>query len=429
MGKKVLIIGSGGREHCLAWKIAQSALAQNIYCAPGNGGTSQVGENVAIQAHDMNALLSFAQKEKIDFVIVGPEVPLVEGIVDLFETEGISVFGPSKELAQLEGSKIYTKELLREFSIPTADFTVFDDADAASSYINTIPMPVVIKADGLAAGKGVIIAKSRDETQKAIDMIMRKKQFGPAGNRIVIEEMLSGEEASILVITDGETILPLVASQDHKRVFDQDQGPNTGGMGAYAPAPVVSEAMYEKIINEIFAPLIGGLRRQGKKYKGVLYAGLMIQDGIPYVLEFNVRFGDPETQVVVPKLKSDLLEVMIKSAEERLAETELLWDPRYCIAVVLASGGYPAAYQKGNVITGLERIDSQKDTYVFHAGTTRSDTGDIVTSGGRVLNVVALGDTLAQSKERAYEGVDRIGFEGMHFRHDIGDKGLKLLSR
>ncbi|MBN2483393.1 MAG: phosphoribosylamine--glycine ligase [Candidatus Omnitrophica bacterium] len=427
MGKKVLIIGSGGREHSLAWKIAQSPLTEKIYCAPGNGGTHDLGENVPIKATDPDALLAFAQKKEIDFVIVGPEAPLVDGIVDLFESADIPIFGPSGELARLEGSKVYSKELLKKFNIPTADFQVFDNADEALSYVRAKGAPIVIKADGLAAGKGVIIAKTLDEAAGAIDMIMRQKQFGFAGSQIIIEDMLEGEETSILVVTDGTTIVPLVASQDHKRVGDGDQGPNTGGMGAYAPAPLVDEAMAHKIISEVFEPLIRGLKKEGKKYKGILYGGLMIKDNQPYVLEFNVRFGDPETQVVLPKLKSDLLELMIKTTEERLEGVMLEWDPRYCVGVVLASEGYPGSYEKGKEISGLDTVAAQKDIYVFHAGTQRTEGGKIVTDGGRVLNVVGMADTLILAKQKAYQGAEMIDFNGVHFRRDIGDKGLKLL--
>ncbi len=426
---KLLVIGSGGREHCLAWKLSQSPLVEKIYCAPGNGGTA-VGasrrlaptENINIAANHIDGLLEFALKEKIDLTVVGPEAPLVEGIVDRFENNGLKIFGPKKELARLEGSKIFAKETLKKYNIPTADFKIFDDAFAAKAYLKANPRPVVVKADGLAAGKGVIVAKTLDQALAAVDLIMVDKKFGSAGQRIIIEECLEGEEASILIFSDGETILPLVSSQDHKAAFDQDSGPNTGGMGAYSPAPLVDQELYKKIIDKVFTPLIKGLAQEGKPYKGILYAGLMIKDSQISVLEFNVRFGDPETQSILPKLNSDLAEVMLKSVEGKLNQVSLEWDPRFCLCVVLASGGYPGNYEKGKEIKGLDSSKTLSDVFIFHAGTKQ--TSSIVTNGGRVLGVSALGDSLNQAKSKAYRAIEGVSFDKMHYRKDIGNKAL-----
>ena len=423
---KVLVIGSGGREHCLAWKLKESKLVDKLYIAPGNAGTSLIGENVDINPQDLEGLVKFAENNRIDLTVVGPEAPLVGGIVDRFESKGLKIFGPKKDLALLEGSKVYAKKIMRKFGIPTADFEVFSQPDLARDYVRNKQFPLVIKADGLAAGKGAIVCKNREEAYSAIDLIMTEKKFGSAGENIVIEDFLSGEEASVLVFTDGETILPLVPSQDHKQVFDEDRGPNTGGMGAYAPAPVVNDVVFRKITEEIFEPLIRGLKKEGKVYKGMLYAGLMIKDNQPYVLEFNVRFGDPETQVILPKLRSDLLEVMLKTIEEDLAEVNLVWDERFCLCVVLASGGYPGKYEKGKVIKGLEKVEGLRDIFLFHAGTKRIN-GEFVTAGGRVLNVVGLAESLIGAQVKVYEAIKNIYFEGIHYRKDIGNKALKYL--
>jgi len=423
---KVLVIGSGGREHCLAWKLKESKLVDKLYIAPGNAGTSLIGENIDINPQDLEGLVKFAENSKIDLTVVGPEAPLVGGIVDRFESKGLKIFGPKKDLALLEGSKVYAKKIMRKFGIPTADFEVFSQPDLAKDYVRSKQPPLVIKADGLAAGKGAIVCKNREEAYSAIDLIMTEKKFGSAGENIVIEDFLSGEEASVLVFTDGETILPLVPSQDHKQVFDEDRGPNTGGMGAYAPAPVVNDVVFRKITEEIFEPLIRGLKKEGRVYKGMLYAGLMIRDNQPYVLEFNVRFGDPETQVILPKLRSDLLEVMLKTIGEDLAEVNLVWDGRFCLCVVLASGGYPGKYEKGKVIKGLEKVEGLRDIFLFHAGTKRIN-GEFVTAGGRVLNVVGLAESLIGAQVKVYEAIKNIYFEGIHYRKDIGNKALKYL--
>ncbi|UCG35062.1 MAG: phosphoribosylamine--glycine ligase [Candidatus Omnitrophota bacterium] len=423
---RVLVVGSGGREHCLAWKLSQSPLVKKIYCAPGNGGTATIAQNIGIGADDIDALVDFAVKEKIDLTVAGPEAPLVAGIVDKFEAKGLKIFGPAKDLALLEGSKIFAKETMKKFNIPTADFKIFDDAGEAKAYIREKGAPIVVKADGLAAGKGVIVCASIEEAEEAVEAMLVKKQFGAAGEKVIVEDCLEGEEASILIFTDGETIVPLVSSQDHKRVFDNDKGPNTGGMGAYAPAPIVSDELFGKVNSKVCVALIEGLKKEGKTYKGMLYVGLMIKGGEPYVLEFNVRFGDPETQAILPKLKSDLADVMLKTANNDLKNVSLDWDERYCVCVVVASGGYPASYEKGKVITGLERIENIKDVYVFHAG-TKLDT-EFVTSGGRVLGVVGLGDTIEEAQTKAYSAIKNISFEKMHYRKDIGSKALKFLN-
>ncbi len=422
---KVLVIGSGGREHCIAWKISQSSLVDELYCAPGNGGTSLIAHNINIAAEDLDGLLKFALKENIDLTIAGPEAPLVEGIVDKFQAKGLKIFGPTKDLALLEGSKVFSKETLKKFNIPTADFKVFDDPVKAKEYIKNKIHPLVIKADGLAAGKGVIVCESQAEAEAAIDLIMVDKKFGKAGDKLIVEDFIKGEEVSVLIFTDGSTIIPLVSSQDHKRAFDGDKGPNTGGMGAYSPAPLVGQKDMGKIIEKVFRPLIDGLRKEGKAYKGMLYGGLMIDKGEPYVLEFNVRFGDPETQAILPKLKSDLAKVMLKTVDEELNDVELQWDDRFCLCVVLASGGYPGSYEKDKEIKGLNTLKGKEDVFVFHAGTKRAN--NLLTNGGRVLNVVALGKTIEEAQSKAYKAIENIHFDKMHYRKDIGNKALKFL--
>ena len=422
---KVLVIGSGAREHCLAWKIAQSSLVDKIFCAPGNGGTSLIAENVDISVSDIDGLLKFALDRKIDLTVVGPEAPLVDGIVDIFESKELKIFGPRKELAMLEGSKVFAKEMMKKYNIPTADFGVFDDADKARQYISRKGAPIVVKADGLAAGKGVIVAKTVDEACSAVDSMIVDKKFGQAGTKVVVEECLEGEEASVLIFTDGEAIVPLVVSQDHKRAFDEDKGPNTGGMGAYAPAPLADDVLMAKVRDKICVPMIEGLKKDGRPYKGMLYVGVMVKDNEPYVLEFNVRFGDPETQVVLPKLTSDLAELMLRTIDNKLSGVELTWDERFCLCVVLASGGYPGSYEKGKVISGLDIV---KDAFVFHAGTKKGEKGSFITSGGRVLSVVAMGESVKKARENVYNAIKDISFDKMHFRRDIGNKALKFYS-
>ena len=422
---KVLIVGSGGREHALAWKVAQSDRVEKVYAAPGNPGIAQIGECVDIKPTDIEKLADFAEKEGIDLTIVGPEAPLVAGITDEFERRGLKVFGPSKAAAQLEGSKAFAKEMMRKYRVPTADFQVFDDPEKAKEYIKKVGAPIVVKADGLAAGKGVVVAQTVEEAIEAVDRIMVEKVFGEAGNRVVIEECLKGEEASYLVITDGERFVPLATAQDHKAVFDGDRGPNTGGMGAYSPAPVLSEEMEREVQEKVIKPILKGMAQEGMPFKGILYAGLMITEEGSKVLEFNVRFGDPEAQAILRRLEDDLVEVALSAVEGRLVE-ELHWRPETSICVVLASEGYPGKYEKGKVITGIEEAEKVPTVVVFHAGTAVKD-GKLVTNGGRVLNVTALGKDIVEARKRAYEAVKRIHFDEMHYRKDIGLKAVKRL--
>ena len=425
---RILLVGSGGREHALAWKISQSPLCKKLYCAPGNAGIAEHAELVDIAADDASVLLRFAKRQKIDLVVVGPEAPLVAGLVDMCANAGIKAFGPSTAAAQLEGSKAFAKEMLHRHGIPTADAQVFDHAEAARDYVDRSRLPVVIKADGLAAGKGVIICKTREEAYLWIDAMIIESRFGEAGSRLVIEEFLQGEEASILAFTDGRTIATMPTAQDHKRAFDNDEGPNTGGMGAYSPAPVVTESVYEKVERDILIPSIHAMNVEDKPYKGVLYAGLMIDGDDPKVLEFNVRFGDPETQPILMRLKSDLLPILVSTADGTLDQIEFEWDARPAVCVVMAAGGYPGKYKKGAVITGIEQAEALGDVKVFHAGTAIKD-GKLVTSGGRVLGVTAMGDDLGAAIDRAYDAVSKISFEGAHYRKDIGARALRRLER
>ena len=419
-----LVIGSGGREHALVWKVQQSPRVAKIYCAPGNAGIAEHAELVALAADDVDGLCAFAKKERIDLTIVGPEVPLSLGIVDVFEARGLRVFGPNQAAAQLEGSKAFTKELMQQQGVPTAAFGVFRDPDEASRYVKEVGAPIVVKADGLAAGKGVLLCATQAEAQDAISSIMRDRQFGEAGDQIVIEEFLQGEEASFLALTDGTHILPLASSQDHKQVFDGDQGPNTGGMGAYSPAPVVTPALTEQIVHDVLTPVVQGLKQRGIVYKGILYAGLMIHDGQAKVLEFNVRFGDPECQPLMLRLKSDLIDVIDAVIDERLDHISLDWDDRPAVCVVLTAGGYPGSYEKGQMITGVEQFANWPDGAVFHAGTTRQDD-TLVTNGGRVLGVTATGSDIRQAIATTYQAVDRIAWPGMHYRRDIGQRAVE----
>jgi len=423
---KVLVIGSGGREHVLTWKIKQSPNVEELYCAPGNGGIAQIAECVDIQATDISGLLKFAKEKQIDLTVVGPEAPLVEGVVDKFKEAGLKVFGPSKDASQLEGSKVFTKEFLKRHNIPTADFEQFEDIQAAKDYLNSAKFPLVIKADGLAAGKGVVICNDLEEGIQAVDQIMAEKVFKDAGKKIVIEECLVGEEASILAISDGESFCLLDSSQDHKRIFDDDQGPNTGGMGAYSPAPVITKEIMSDISARIITPTIDGMSEEENPFQGVLYAGLMMTAEGPKVLEFNVRFGDPETQAVLPRLKTDIVEVMMASCEGRLSEVKLSWDERACVCVVMSSGGYPAAYEKGKEIAGIESIEEDL-AIVFHAGTKQKGE-KIFTSGGRVLGVTSLGDGIEAAINKAYKAVEMISFDRCFFRRDIGAKALRKLN-
>ena len=424
---KVLVVGGGGREHTLAWKIAQSPRVEKVYCAPGNAGTAQIAENVDIPADEVMALAKFATREKIDLTVVGPEAPLVAGIVDRFEAHGLPIFGPTQRAAELEGSKVFAKHIMRKHAIPTAHYDVFETVDAAEDHIRHADFPLVIKADGLAAGKGVTVCRSRPEAFEAINRVMKEKVFGEAGNRVVIEECLVGEEASILALTDGRTIVPLPTSQDHKPVFDGDRGPNTGGMGAYSPAPVITPEQYSRIEREILIPIVHAMNAEDRRYRGVIYAGLMLTDDGPKVLEFNVRFGDPETQPILFRLDTDIVPVLRAIAVGNLQDANLEWDPRPAVCVVMASGGYPGPYEKGKPISGLDEVAKMDDVMVFHAGTALVD-GQVVTAGGRVLGVTAKGDDIPAAIERAYEAVRRISFEGAHYRTDIGAKALKHLT-
>ncbi|NDC82721.1 phosphoribosylamine--glycine ligase [bacterium] len=420
----ILLIGSGGREHAIARELVKSALLTTLFIAPGNPGTAELGINVPISETSIGELVEFSKRNQIDLTIVGPEAPLVLGIVDEFETNGLKIIGPNKLAAQLEGSKKWAKEKMERYGIPTADFKTFSNADDAKAYIvSKNSYPIVIKADGLAAGKGVVIAETELEAFTAVDDSMIHSKFAEAGTTIVIEEFLSGEETSIFAFTDGKTIVPMVPAQDHKRIFDNDKGPNTGGMGAYSPAPVVTPDVYDKVIDRIFKPLIDGFNRDGIDYKGIVFAGLMISNGEPITIEFNARFGDPETQVVLPRLKTDLLTVFWAIATQTLDQLSLEWDDTSTVCVVMASAGYPESSQKGTIINGLSRT-TPADRWIIHAGTAESPTHEIVTNGGRVLGVVAQGPTLQGAIKNAYAGVNQIQFDGMQFRRDIGAKGL-----
>lgn len=420
---KVLVIGSGGREHAIVWKLSQSKSVDKIYCCPGNAGIAALAECINVNQNDFHALLDFVKYEWIDLTIVGPEDPLSKGIVDIFEKDGRKILGPTRQAAQLESSKVFSKDLMKSHGIPSAEYRVFTSYLHAEEYIRFKGTPIVIKADGLAAGKGVFIASTMDEAMDSLKTIMKDRAFGDAGNRVIVEECLQGEEASYMVFTDGKTILPMVSSQDHKRIFDGDRGLNTGGMGAYSPAPVVTEELEKTVLEKIMKPTIRALRSEGIPYKGILYAGLMIDKGVPSVLEFNCRLGDPETQPVLSRLKTDFFEVAMAVAEERLSHISIEWNPEPAVCVVISSAGYPGTYRKGDQITGIEDADNMPGVQVFHAGTAFQNDR-IVTSGGRVLGVTATGKDLAEAKARAYRGVEQIRFDGMHYRRDIADRAL-----
>jgi len=421
---KVLVIGSGGREHALVWKLSQSPRVNKIFCAPGSAAIGELAELVEIAPDQVQRLADFAAREKIDLTVVGPELPLTLGIADVFAAHGLKLFGPNRAAAQLEGSKVFAKELLQENRIPTASFGAFTDASLAKHYLARQLPPFVVKADGLAAGKGVLICANRDDAEAAIDEILVQKSFGQAGEKIVIEEFLEGEEASFMALTDGEHILPLATSQDHKRVFDNDQGPNTGGMGAYSPAPVVTPPIQNRVLNEILIPLLGGLTKRKICYRGLIYVGLMITRKGPKVLEFNVRFGDPECQPIMMRLKSDLVPLLEATIDGRLDEFQPQWYDDAAVCVVLCARGYPGSYGKGSEIHGLEKLKHWKKGFVFHAGTTKS-IDRWLTSGGRVLGVTARGTNIAEAVREAYHGVREISWDGMHYRTDIGHRALK----
>jgi phosphoribosylamine--glycine ligase len=425
---KILVIGKGGREHALVWKLAQSPRVENVFCAPGNAGTAEDGINVPIETSDFDGLIKFAKKEDIGLTVVGPEDPLAMGIVDFFQRAGLRIFGPSREAAQLEASKVFSKKLMRDADVPTSEFRVFDHPDPARTYIQTREYPVVVKADGLAAGKGVIVCSTNEEALAAIERIMVREEFGrSAGRQVIIEKRLEGEELSIQALISGRTIIPLAPTQDHKRAFDNDEGPNTGGMGAYCPAPLAKAELLQEIDSQVLVPTVHAMKRGRRPFRGILYAGMMVTNQGPRVLEFNCRFGDPETQPLLMRLRTDLAMLLESAACDRLAdfsESQLEWDPRPAVCVVIASQGYPGNYQKGRVIFGLADAAKLPNVKVFHAG-TKVENGMTVTDGGRVLGVTALGDTLLDAKRHAYEAVKKITFQGAFYRNDIGDKALK----
>lgn len=417
---KVLVIGSGGREHAIAWKLAQSRVVDKIYCVPGNAGISDIAECVEVESKNLSSLLDFVKYEWIDLTVVGPEDPLAHGIVDIFQKEGRKIIGPTKAAAQLESSKVFAKDFMKRHKIPTADYKVFTSYTHAEEYIRLKGTPIVIKADGLAAGKGVFVCQNYDDAIDALKLIMKEKVFGSAGDRVVIEECLQGKEVSYLVFTDGQHIVPMVTSKDHKRLLDKDEGPNTGGMGTFSPNPIITPELEKDIIETIIKPTIKGLKLEGIVYKGILYAGLMIVNNKPYVLEFNCRFGDPETQVILPRLETDLLDIFMAIAEGKLSNIEVKWKSLASLCVILASEGYPGKYKKGIPIEGLESVKDLKEIMIFHAGTKFNEEGKIVTNGGRVLGVTALGKDIKEARQKAYNAIELIHFEGMQYRKDIG---------
>ncbi|MFC1513812.1 phosphoribosylamine--glycine ligase [candidate division KSB1 bacterium] len=425
---KILVIGSGGREHTLVWKIDQSSKVDHIICAPGNGGISEIAECVNIKADDIDGLLELAISRLVDFTVVGPEVPLNLGIVDIFREKGLKVFGPVKNAAAIEGSKIFAKELMKKYNIPSAEFDTFTDINNAKEYIESKGAPIVVKADGLAAGKGAIVCQTVDEAYSAVDLILSERAFGSAGDGIVIEECMFGEEASIFVLTDGNDFLTLPSSQDHKAVYDGDKGPNTGGMGAYSPAPLIDDALAERINKEIIKPTIDAMRQEGMPYTGLLYAGLMITEDGPKVIEFNCRFGDPETQAVLPLVENDLIDLLMATTEGTISDHELKSSKKYSVCVIMASAGYPGRYEKGKKISNLEAIEQSDSRMVFHAG-TKIEEGAYFTNGGRVLCVNALENDLESAISESYGIVKTISFENAYFRNDIGLKGLKRLRK
>ncbi|MGQ9758692.1 MAG: phosphoribosylamine--glycine ligase [Actinomycetota bacterium] len=422
---KALVVGSGGREHALAWKIAQSPLVEEIFCAPGNAGMAQLGTCVDIKAEDLEGLAAFAEREGIDLTVVGPEAPLVAGIADVFQERDLSVFGPTREAAQMEGSKHFAKRVMQEAGVPTGSAEVFTDFDAAVDCVRRGSPPYVVKADGLAAGKGVVIAHDDRAAYEALRACFVEGRFGEAGKKVLIEEYLEGQEVSVLTLVDGEEILPLEPAQDYKRVGDGDTGPNTGGMGSYSPVPVMTAEDYRRVVEEILRPTAKALMKRGIRYRGILYAGLILTREGPKVLEFNVRFGDPETQAVLPRLESDIVPAMLAVLEGRLPEVGLEWREDACVTVVVASGGYPGEYRTGYPISGLEETASLDGVVVFHAGTRLGEGGEILTAGGRVLNVSALGRDFQEARERAYRAVERIGFTDLYYRKDIALRAVQ----
>ena len=416
---KVLVIGSGGREHALAWKIAQSPLVKKVFCAPGNAGTANVAENIDIPSDNIDALLQFATVTGIGLTVVGPEQPLVKGLVDSFEESGLRVFGPSQRAAEIEGSKVFCKDLMNKYGIPTARYESFDSLDQVKLFTKE-DEPVVVKASGLAAGKGVILCSNAEEARSAVQSIMQEKAFGNAGDQVVVEEFLTGQEVSLLAFTDGKTVLPLDSAQDHKAAFDGDKGPNTGGMGAYSPALVFTEELKQQVIDEIMIPTVRAMAKEGRYYRGILYAGLMLTESGPKVLEFNARFGDPETQPIMMRIKNDIVPIFEACIDGTLAKQSLQWRQEPTVCVVMAAKGYPSSYEKGKEISGLNS-DENRQAVVFHAG-TKLENGKVLTNGGRVLGVTALGSDINQAIKNAYSTVDKIKWDGIHYRKDIGNK-------
>ncbi|MED4585351.1 phosphoribosylamine--glycine ligase [Brevibacillus choshinensis] len=418
----ILVIGGGGREHTIAWKLLQSSKVKKVYCAPGNGGTAQIAQNVPIGVFDFAALAQFVKDEGIDLTVVGPEDPLLEGIVDFFEERNLPIFGPSGKAAMIEGSKSFAKKLMMRYNIPTSAYESFLDYESAVAYVREQGAPIVVKADGLAAGKGVVVAETLEEAEEALRQIMEENVFGEAGTRVVVEECMRGEELSLLSFVDGATVKPMITSQDHKRIFNDDRGPNTGGMGTYAPVPQMSDELVEQIVETIVKPMAEGMAKDGIPFKGILYTGLMITEQGPKVVEFNARFGDPETQVILPLLDTDLLDIFVATIKGELDAVDVKWKKGSAVCVVMAAPGYPGEYPKGQLIQGLERTGA--DVTVFHAGTKATDEG-IVTSGGRVLGVTATGEDLAKAREAAYQTVQAISFEGAQYRTDIAAKAMR----
>lgn len=418
---KLLIVGGGGREHALLWKLAQDNPNGEHFSAPGNAGMSKISQCLPLKAEDVLDIAEFASKEKIDFTVVGPEAPLVGGIVDEFKRRGLKIFGPDSQAALLEGSKVFAKFLMRDFGIPTASFEVFDDPRKARAYIDKVGAPIVVKADGLCAGKGSYVCKTKEAAYQAIEEIMEQRMFGSAGDKVVIEEMLSGEEASFMLLSDGDYLLPLQPAQDYKRAYDNDEGPNTGGMGSYSPVPVFPPSLQEEVLERIAYPTIRAMQERGTPFVGVLYLGLMLTTEGPKVLEYNVRFGDPETQSVLPRMEGSLLDALIAAEEGRLREIEIRWREEKCLCVVIASGGYPGKYEIGKEISGLDEVEKLENIIVFHAGTKNVD-GKVVTAGGRVLGVVGLGRTFREARKRTYEAIQMIKFDNIFYRRDIAQR-------
>jgi phosphoribosylamine--glycine ligase len=418
---KVLLVGGGGREHALAWKIRQSPLVDKLYCAPGNGGIASLAQCVPIKAMDIDGMVNFARNEKIGLVMVAPDDPLGAGMVDALQKAGIRAFGPVRDAAAIESSKVFSKALMKKYNIPTARYEVFDNSDSATAYLSQVSYPAVIKADGLALGKGVVIAQNYEEAVKAVQDMMSDKVFGSAGDRIVIEEFLTGPEVTIMAFTDGKTLVPMVSSQDHKRALDNDMGLNTGGMGTFSPSRLYTKEINDYCTEKIFKPTVEAMNREGRKFKGILYFGLMLTEDGPKVIEYNSRFGDPEAQVVLPALKTDIVEIFDAIIDERLDSVKIEWDDKAAVCVILASGGYPAKYATGFEISGLAEAEKDPDVIIFHAG-TKLESGKYYTAGGRVLGVTAVADTKEHAREKAYAAVKKVSFEGMHYRTDIGIK-------